>query len=319
MPVPIFTGNVIAIIWDFDQTLIPGYQQRPLFEEYGIDDATFWGEVNALSDAYRKRSIEVSKDTIYLNHILTYVQEGKMPRLTNRKLRELGGGVEFFRGMPDFLEHSRRHVEENPKFQSHGITVEHYVVSTGLRQLILGSAIAPHVKGVWACEFIEDPIASGFSTTDPPEATEDAQIAQVAYFLDNTTKTRAIWEINKGCNVDPSIDVNANIAHEDRRVPLRNMLYVADGPSDIPCFSILNQYNGRTLGVYNPENAKYFRNVKLLSDQGRIQFAAPADYTEGSPAWLWIMSTLADMGERIVRDRDRALTDRVQPPGGHIA
>lgn len=318
MAVPLFTGNVIAVVWDFDQTLIPGYQQQPLFDEYDIDGKQFWAEVNALTAIYRTRAVEVSKDTVYLNHLLTYVAEGRMNGLHNAKLRALGAKLKLYDGLPDFFERLRARIEGDERYKSHQITVEHYIVSTGLRQMILGSAIAPYVNGVWACEFIEDPVPAGHATTRP-NPNPDAPIAQVGYFLDNTTKTRAIWEINKGCNVDPSIDVNAMIAPQDRRVPLRNMLYVADGPSDIPVFSILNQYGGRTLGVYNPNDPSYFANVKLLSDQGRIQFAAPADYREGTQAWLWITSTLDEMAGRIVIDRERALADRVQPPGGHIA
>lgn len=317
MAVPLFKSNVIAVIWDFDLTLIPGYQQDPLFDHYGIDARQFWAEVNALTGIYRERGVEVSTDTVYLNHLLTYVAENKMPGLTNQKLRELGAQLVFYPGMPEFLDKTREHIEGNGRFQAQGITVEHYVVSTGIRQMIVGSAINTYVKGIWASDFIEDPVPSGYAS-NPPAPQPGAAISQVAYFLDNTTKTRAIWEINKGCNVDASIHVNSFIALEDRRVPLRNMLYVADGPSDIPVFSILNQYGGRTMGVYNPGDQKYFANVKALSDQGRINWAAPADYSESSPAWLWVMSTLDDIAERIVIDRERALSDRVHPPTRHV-
>jgi hypothetical protein len=242
--IDIFTGNVLAIIWDFDQTLIPGYQQAPLFEEYSINSGEFWQEVSALEQHYRKQGVLVCEDTLYLNHILSYVEAGRMPGLTNMKLAELGARLKFYPGLPDFLPTCKRFIEDDPRFAKHSIRVEHYVVSTGLRRMIAGSAVGPHLTTIWACEFIEDPAQPGFLRS-PVRDTTAHPVKQVGYFLDNTTKTRAIWEINKGCNIDEKIRVNDLIAQADRRVPLRNMLYVADGPSDVPVCSILNQYGGR--------------------------------------------------------------------------
>jgi hypothetical protein len=318
LAVPIFKGNVIAVLWDFDQTLIPGYQQKVLFDEYSIDEQTFWRENSALPKYYRAAGIEVSSDTTYLNHLLTYVTAGKLPDLTNAKLKELGARLEFYPGIPEFLRDAKELVEKNEEFRRQEITVEHYIVSTGLRQMILGSAIASFVKGVWACEFIERPAEPGFNTATVSQQQAPSDISQIGYVLDNTTKTKAIWEINKGVNVDPRIGINDFIAQEDRRVPLRNMLYVADGPSDIPIFSILNQYGGRTLGVYNPSQDEHFKAVKRLSDQGRVQQVGEANYTKGTTTYRWIMASLEEMAEVIVRDRERALADRVLPPGGHV-
>lgn len=320
MAVQLFIGNVVAVIWDFDQTLIPGYQQGPLFEEFEVSGEQFWNEVDKLEDFYRKQELVVSRDTLYLNHLLTYVKAGHFPSLSNAKLRELGSRLQLYPGLPEFLNATRQAVSSQEDFSRHGITVEHYIVSTGLRQMILGSAIAPHVDGVWACEFIEDPAAPGFlDGTQPRLALEAREISQVGYFLDNTTKTRAIWEINKGTNVDPDIGVNDLIAEEDRRVPLRNMIYIADGPSDVPVFSILNKYGGRTLGVYNPESDHHFEQVKsALSDQGRVQHFAEADYRDGTTAARWILKSLQEIATLIVRDRERALLDRVRSSARHV-
>jgi hypothetical protein len=321
MAVPLFIGNVIAVLWDFDQTLIPGYQQAPLFDEYGVEGRTFWSEVNGLVDHYRAQRVQVSGGAIYLNHMLTYVRDGRFPGLTNAKLRELGGRLDFYPGMPEFLDLVKRRIEEQEEFKRHGITVEHYVVSTGLRQMILGSAVAPYLRDVWACEFIETPAPPGFLEKEEREpAQEPAEISQVGYYLDDTTKTRAVWEINKGVNVEPGkIGVNDFIAPEDRRVPLRNMLYIADGPSDIPIFSILNQYGGQTLGVYNRDQENHFRAVKRLLDQGRVKQVVEADYREDTTAYRWITTTLEEIAQLIVRDRETALRERVLPPGGHVA
>lgn len=270
MPVPIFTGNRVAVIWDFDKTLIPGYQQEPLFNHYDVDAKKFWDEVNGLVEFYKKGNIQVSPDTMYLNHMLTYVNEGIFDGLTNQRLREFGAEIAFYSGLPGFLDLLKDSIETNATFAQHEVAIEHYIVSTGLRQIMLGSSIASSVKGIWGCEFIEEPAGSGYLETGQQPSLDRKPVSQVGYFLDNTTKTRAVWEINKGANVDPYIDVNATIAPEDRRVPIRNMLYVADGPSDIPVFSILNQYGGRTLGVYNSEQEKHFLEVKRLRDPGLL-------------------------------------------------
>ena len=92
----LFTQNIIACVWDFDKTLIPAYMQVPLFRRYGIDEATFWAETNALAENYRKRGYHISPESSYLNHLLTYVLAGKMAGLNNRVLRECGREIGFY-------------------------------------------------------------------------------------------------------------------------------------------------------------------------------------------------------------------------------
>src|SRR5439155_6247860 len=101
MAVPLFVGNTIAILWDFDQTLIPGYQQEPLFQEYGVDPDSFWQETSGLADYYKDvADLQVSEGTAYLNHMLTYTREGIFSGLNNAKLRELGSQLDFYPGLP---------------------------------------------------------------------------------------------------------------------------------------------------------------------------------------------------------------------------
>jgi hypothetical protein len=317
MPVSLYLGTVIAVIWDFDQTLIPGYQQEPLFAEYRVDPKEFWPEVGGLVEHYQKQGIVASKDTIYLNHILTYVKEGRFPGLTNAKLRQLGAQLKFYPGLPDFLAIAKERVEGRTEFSAHGITVEHYIVSTGLRQMILGSSIAKYVTDIWACDFIEEAAPSGYLKQQGKLKIDEHEISQVGSLLDNTTKTRAIWEINKGVNKN-QIGVNDLIAPEDRRVPIRNMIFVADGPTDIPVFSILNSNGGRTLGIYNPAQREHFREVKRLSDQGRVKHFARADYEPGSDAAEWILTSIDEIAQAIVDDRQRLLHEKVGPSATHV-
>lgn len=316
----LFPQNVIAMIWDFDKTLIPGSMQTPLFHHFDIDEAAFWAEVDGLEDFYRSRGSElIQRDHLYLNHILTYVREGKMAGLGNDLLRQLGAEIEFYTGMPDFLELSRKTIESHPHFAEHQIRVEHYVVSTGLRQMILGSALAPQLDYVWACEFTELVAPPRYREQQGQLFSPEGQIQQLIYTIDNTSKTRAIFEINKGTNKNPSIDVNAKIAPEDRRVPFQNMIYVADGPSDVPVFSIVEANGGRTYAVYRPGSQREFDQAARLLEQDRVDAFGEADYRDGSHTAMWLLHAAENIARRIVSDREDALNERMGLPPSHVS
>jgi hypothetical protein len=315
----LFAQNVIAVIWDFDKTLTPEYMQRPLFEKFGVDEKTFWNEANGLAEFYCRRGMRnVSKDTLYLNHMLTYVSAGIFAGLNNRMLLELGAGIRFFEGLPDFFPKLKETIRKTPEFALHDITVEHYIVSTGLREMIMGSKIAQHVDGVWGCEFVEYVAEPGYLTKGLTlfEAT-DALVREVGYSIDNTTKTRALFEINKGTN-KLQIDVNATLALRDRRVPFQNMIYIADGPSDVPAFSIVNQYGGRTFAVFKPKSMDHFQSVERLQKQNRVQGIGEASYVEGSLAAMWITNAVHEIAARIAADRNALLRERTGSVPVHI-
>lgn len=314
MPVPLYTQTVIALIWDFDRTLIPGNQQDPLFEEYGVDARTFWTEVEGLVEHYRQRGVRVARDTAYLNHMLTYVEQGIFEGLTRAKLRDLGARIEMAPGIPEFFKISQEYVAQIPEYAHEGISVEHYVVSTGILPMVEGSAVAPHVDWIWANDFIEQPAPPGYLETlgiDEP----NHPISHLGYTLDNTSKTRAVFEINKGVNKNSTIDVNALMSEEQRRVPIKNMIYIADGPSDVPVFSILNERGGKTLGVYTTSPTNNFRQVRQLQTQGRIQGMAEADYREGKAASLWLIDSIDQISREIVDARHKAFAEIPRAPG----
>jgi hypothetical protein len=320
MSQPLFLQNIIACIWDFDKTLIPGYMQEPLFEKYRVDPKKFWQEVGELPNYYKKDGMSlIASDTVYLNHILTYTREGTFEGLNNDTLRRLGEKITFYKGLPEFFNEVKNYVRTNPDYRQHEIQVEHYVVSTGLRQMILGSKIAPYIDEVWGCEFVENPPPPGFLTKKPkPKQTKPKILSQIAYALDNTTKTRAVFEINKGTNKIPDIDVNAKIPDEDRRVPFQNMIYVADGPSDIPVFSIINRFGGRTFAVYQHGSKEEFARVNNFQKQGRVQSFGEANYTEGSQTAMWIKNAISEIADLIVKNRERALGDKIGRPPKHL-
>ena len=320
MPQQLFLQNIIACIWDFDKTLIPGYMQAPIFDHYRVDANKFWKEVKALPNYYRKNRLDlIVPDTVYLNHFITYARDGIFKGLNNQRLREFGAEIEFYKGLPEFFDTVKHFIKANPAHRLHDIRVEHYIVSTGLRQMILGSKIAPYVDGVWGCEFVENPPQPGYLDPAGPNAPRSSKIiSQIAYALDNTTKTRAIFEINKGTNKISDIDVNAQIPDEDRRVPIQNMIYIADGPSDIPVFSIVNRFGGRTFAVYQPGSTEEFSQVNRLQKQGRVQSFGEAEYTQGSQTAMWIENAVSEIAECIVTNRQRALGDKIGKPPKHL-
>ena len=309
----LFLQNIIAIIWDFDRTLSPQYMQAPLFRAYGVDEEAFWREVRALPAYYARAGIRVQADTCYLGHLLTYVRAGRMPGLSNAHLRKLGDQIPFFPGLPDIFDRVGR-VLAAPPFREGDLRLEHYVVSTGLAEMIRGSAIAPKLAGIWASEFVECPAAPGF---DPSAAPQSGEISQIAGLLDNTTKTRAIFEINKGVNKVPEISVNDMIPEEERRVPFKHMIYIADGPSDIPSFSVVRKHGGLTYAVYDPASQDQFAQAVRMQETGRIDAFGPADYREGTQTDLWLCLQVRRIAERIMERRKQALGSRVAPGPVH--
>ncbi len=302
---PNFNQNIIAIVWDFDKTLIPYYMQKPLFEEYGVNEAQFWSEVNQLPTLYKEQGITVSPDTAYLNHILTYVKKGIFKGLNNKKLRSFGAKLDMFPGLPDFFRVCREIIETNADYQKFDLKLEHYVVSTGLTEVIKGSSINPFIDGIWGCEFIESYYAP---EQDKLELNSESEINNIAYLIDNTTKTRALFEINKGVNIHPEeISVNQSMDEKDRRVPFENLIYIADGPSDIPAFSVAKKNNGKTFAVYNKDVPKSFKQAKQLVEDKRVDNCFEADYREGTQAFLWLTNEIIDIADRIVASKKSQL------------
>lgn len=311
-----FEQNVIALVWDFDKTLISKYMQVPLFEMYDIDDKQFWDEVQGLQEYYAKKDISINQDTVYLNHLLTYVKEGKLKGLNNALLKDLGKKLDFYPGLPEFFPEIKKHIESNPNYKKFGIILEHYIVSTGFAEMIKGSDIAPYVNGIWGCEFIEDPAPIGY--LNGVKADNECCISQVASALDNTSKTRFIFEINKGANVVGEIDVNSRMNANDRRVPFENMTYIADGPSDVPAFSILNQAGGYTFAVYPKGDSKALRQVDSLRNDRRVNMYGEADYSKDSMTHMWLFDRVEQIANNIVEHKEALIRKSASRPPKHL-
>ncbi len=289
-------ANIIAVIWDCDKTLIDGYMQAPLFEKYSINPHEFWDCVNKMPSAIEKeyKSIRVNPDTYYLNYFIRCAHDGTMTGLNNALLYDIGNKQKFYPGIPEIFKKTKEMFTDDKSYTEYGIQVEHYIVSTGFAETIRGSKLYKYVDGIWGCELL-----------DSEEPTGEKLLSEVVYTIDNTTKTRAIFEINKGIGKIENINVNTKIPKELRRVQFENMIYIADGPSDIPAFSVVKQNGGATFAIYPKGDAEAMRQVEQMRADGRVDMYAEADYSENTTAYLWITTKIKEMADRI-RKREKA-------------
>ena len=286
-------ANIIAVIWDCDKTLIDGYMQDPIFRDYSIDPKKFWKEVDAEAEKYEKIGIRVNKDTYYLNYFIKCAHNGRLKGLNNEKLREYGGKQKFYKGIPEIFEKTKQMFKNDDTYAEYGIQVEHYIVSTGFAEVIRGSELMPFVDEIWGCELLETKDAEG-----------NQAIGEVLYTIDNTTKTRAIFEINKGIGKIDGIQVNSKIPEVNRRVHFENMIYIADGPSDIPAFSVVKKNGGATFAIYPKGDMDAMRQVEQMRRDGRVDMYAEADYSEKTTAYMWITNQIQTIADRI-RDTEK--------------
>ena len=300
-------SNIIAIIWDFDKTLISEYMQTPIFKEFGVDAKDFWNEVDNFYKIVKDSKARINRDTSYLNFLIKYAKQGKFRGLNNDKLFEYGKELNFYKGVPEIFEATKKIVESESKYKEYDIRVEHYIVSTGLAQTIRGSLVSDYVKDVWGCELLDEEDADG-----------NKIISEVIYALDNTSKTRVLFEINKGVGERDGVDVNSKLPEEYRRVKFENMIYIADGPSDIPAFSVVNKGKGATFAIYPKGDMKAFQQVEQMRKDGRINMYAEADYSENTTAYMWICNKVKEYAERICFSEKAKLENNTSSAPSHI-
>lgn len=274
--------NVIAIVYDYDQTLSPNYMQdEALFPHFGINPKSFWERCNELvtNEGY-------DNELAYMKAILDYLG---MDRPTNAQLRELGTKMNFYPGLPEMFEEFRSGLL-TPEHEAHGIGVEHYIISSGLKVLIEGSRLAPYVKAIFGCEFAED---------------SNGRITFPRRVISHTQKTQYLFRINKGM-LDMSQDVNDHMPPELRPVPFTNMVYVGDGPTDVPCFTVMRRNGGQAIAVYNPDDptrTSFRKCYQLCVHADRVKNIAPSDYRRGSHLRLLLEEMVHEVADRIVQRR----------------
>jgi phosphoserine phosphatase len=230
--------EILALIFDFDDTLVPDSTTR-LLRDRGIDTDYFWG-------VQAKELIKQGYDQpfAYLKLMFDNIGVGKpLGNLTNSELTEFGATLDssFHPGLPGFFDDIRRQVKDKHE----DIDVEFYIISGGLQAVVEGSAIVKqYFSGVYGCQLAGD--------------TEDGVLKYIKRCITFTEKTRYLFEINKGIDARESSSkphlVNKYLADKNRKIPFRNMIYVGDGMTDIPCFSLVQRFKGKAFGVFDPSS-----------------------------------------------------------------
>lgn len=280
--------NTIAIVYDYDQTLSPSYmQEEAIFPTFGINPEAFWRRCSELV-----KSGGYDSELAYLKVMLDSLE---MDRPTNADLKALGAKLNFYEGLPGMFEEFQEGLI-TPEQEAHGIHVEHFIVSSGLKAIIEGSRLAPFVRAIFGCEFAED--AAG-------------RITFPKRVIGHTQKTQFLFRINKGM-LDLSVDVNDHVPPELRPVPFSNMIYVGDGPTDVPCFAVMRRYGGQAIAVYNAEDPtrESFRKCYQLSTHAdRVRHIAPSDYRAGSHLRLLLEEMVSDIASGIIHRRDKNIEE----------
>lgn len=247
---------VLAICYDFDKTLSPDdMQAQGYIQSVGYDVGQFWKESNGMA-----HDNDMDGNLAYMYKM---VKEAEGNLVFNKKaLAEYGSKVQLFPGVLDWFERIKAYGKQ------HNVIVEHYIISSGLKEMIEGTEIAK--KGAF-----EKIYASSFFYNERGVAVWPAQV------INYTSKTQFLFRIEKGVLDINDPGVNDYFAPEELRVPFRNMVYIGDSDTDIPCMKLVNSYGGHSIGVYNPDTLDKTKVFKMIRDN-RIRYCVPADYSEGS-------------------------------------
>ncbi len=245
---------IVALMYDFDKTLSPRDMQEYAFiPGVGMDVDAFWQEC-------LQTMLKNNMDQI-LAYMYVMLQKAAYKMvLTRTAFQELGHSVELFPGVSTWFGRVNRYAEKL------GLTVEHYIISSGLKEIIEGTEIAKHFKAIYAAEFCYD---------------ERGVPVWPAMAVNYTSKTQFLFRINKGIlGVTENRELNEFTPENKRRVPFSNMVYIGDGLTDVPCMKLTKVNGGHSIAVYQGEKDETVGKMLL---QGRVDYVSRADYTAGGP------------------------------------
>ncbi len=246
---------IIALMYDFDNTLCTKNMQEYTFiPEVGMTTEEFWKESNS-------QSREKNMDGI-LSYMYVMLERAKASKKSIRKeaFMELGKDLEYYPGVTTWFSRI------NEIGRSLGAQIEHYIISSGLREIIEGSKIFHEFKEVFGCEFLYD---------------ENGIACWPKNAVNYTTKTQFIFRINKGVlDISNDYDLNRFTPERERRVLYHNMIYIGDGLTDVPCMKLVKLNGGQSIAVYKKDDRKTCEDLLSVN---RVNFIEPADYRKGKP------------------------------------
>lgn len=240
---------IIAIMYDFDKTLCAKDMQNYGFiPSLGMEIGEFWDYTNSIQMSENMDSI-----LAYMYTAMKVARE-KNISLNRKSLEEKGKSIDFFPGVEQWFERIRKFGEEN------GVEIEHYIISSGMKEIIDGTSISKEFKNIFASEYIYD---------------ENGEAVWPKTAVNYTNKTQFVYRINKGVlDISNDEDLNNSMPDDSKRVPFQNMIYIGDGLSDVPCMKMMKSYGGKSIAVYQKLDDK----VKELLKKDRVDYIYPADY-----------------------------------------
>ena len=244
---------IVAIMYDFDKTLCTkDMQDYSFIPSLGMTEGEFWSFANELGTNEHMDSV-----LAYMYAMVKMSKDKNIP-LLRQKLVDMGRNVELFSGVESWFERISDFGSEQ------GVQVEHYVISSGMKEIIEGTSISKYFKSIFACEFLYDENGNGiWPKTD----------------VNYTNKTQFVYRINKGVlDVANDNDLNRSMPDDSKRVPFCNMIYIGDGLSDVPCMKMMKAYGGYSIAVYQNRDSK----VEDLLRNDRVDYIYPADYRDGT-------------------------------------
>ncbi|HPX03218.1 MAG TPA: HAD family hydrolase [Synergistaceae bacterium] len=261
---------VMAICYDFDGTLAPGnMQEHDFFPDLNVAPKDFWEESNALA-----REQEADPILVYMKLMLDKARLSGKVRISKSAFREYGKTVKLFRGVKSWFD------DINDYAAKKGVRLEHYIISSGIREMMEGSPISKHVKAIYASSFIYDQ--------------HDVAIWP-ANAVNYTTKTQYLFRINKGIeSITDNVAINEFVAEEDRRIPFSRMLFIGDGSTDVPCMRLVKNQGGHAIAVYSGQREGSREHALRLLLDGRVNFIAEGVYTKNSKMFKYT-SSIIDM------------------------
>lgn len=257
---------IVAIMYDFDRTLCTkDMQDYSFIPSLGMTESEFWQYSNSLGQREHMDSI-----LAYMYAMVKISKDKNIP-LLRQNLVDMGKNVELFKGVEGWFDRITEFGRLN------GMQVEHYVISSGMKEIIEGTPISKCFKSIFACEFLYDENGNGvWPKTD----------------VNYTNKTQFVYRINKGVlDVANDNDLNRSMPDDSKRVPFCNMIYIGDGLSDVPCMKMMKAYGGYSIAVYQNKDSK----VEDLLKRGRVDYIYPADYSENTGLDITVKNIIRKM------------------------
>jgi hypothetical protein len=275
-------STVLAVVFDCDDTLAPDTTVQ-LLKAKGVDPTQFWA-----SDIAQLVRQDWDPPLAFMSRIAELANSaGPLSGLNKTDIEAIGRKLQFYPGIPAIFPEVRKMIEGNEKFSQFGISIEFYIISGGIEDLIRAHPIAQHMKDIWACNFEYD---------------EKGQVRRPKRIVSFTEKTRFLFNIQKGLTGSKyrsqPYAVNVKVASDELRVPFENMIYIGDGPSDIPCMSVLERNKGDVIGILSEENP--YKTYALTYGR-RARYTIPPDYRNGQIGRKHLDDSIVRAAEKLVR------------------